>query len=102
MRLHGRNATSWFRTEAERDEKYDYLYDRSELTEIAQRARRIATGHDQTTVITNNHFSGKGIANAIELLYLLDGVPPLAPPELVESFPELRAITRIEGQQSLF
>lgn len=102
LRLHGRNATAWFRSEAERDEKYDYLYDRAELVDLVQRARRIASGHDQTTVVTNNHYSGKAIANAIEILYLLDGAPPLAPPELVQAFPHLRAFTRVEGQQSLF
>lgn len=102
LRLHGRNETNWFRQDAERDDKYDYLYSKGELEPIVQRARRIATQHDETVVITNNHFSGKAVSNAIEILFLLDGRPQLAPLELVEAFPHLRPITRLDGQQGLF
>lgn len=102
LRLHGRNSASWFRHDAERDDKYDYLYSRTELDPLVQRARRIASRHDETAVITNNHFSGKAVANAIEILFLLDGKPPLAPLELVQAFPELGPMSRIDGQQPLF
>lgn len=102
LRLHGRNGASWFRHDAERDDKYDWLYSRAELEPIVQRARRIASQHDETAIVTNNHFSGKAVANALDILFLLDGVPPAAPLEWVESFPHLRATTRLEGQQRLF
>ena len=53
-------------------------------------------------VVTNNHFSGKAVANGIEILFHLRHEPVLAPLELVEVFPHLRNMTRIEGQQRLF
>ena len=102
LRLHGRNSQTWFRGDAERDDKYDYLYRPDEMDELAQKARRIASVHDETAVITNNHFSGQAVANAIDLMFLLSGDAVPAPNEIVESYPHLRPRTRIEGQQSLF
>lgn len=102
LRLHGRNSASWFRHEADRDDKYDYLYSREELEPLVLRAKRIAGQHDETAVITNNHFSGKAVANALDILFLINGAPSAAPLELVEAFPHLRGVTRIEGQQRLF
>ncbi len=102
LRLHGRNSQEWFRGDAERDDKYDYLYTSRELDELAHKARRIASVHDETAVITNNHFSGQAVANAIDLMFLLQGRPIAAPSEIVESFPHLRERVRIEGQQPLF
>jgi uncharacterized protein YecE (DUF72 family) len=102
LRLHGRNSTQWFRGDAERDDKYDYLYRESEIAELARKAERIAAEHDEAVVITNNHYSGQAVANAIDILYLLQRAPVPAPPEIVESFPHLRSKTRIDGQQPLF
>jgi uncharacterized protein YecE (DUF72 family) len=102
LRLHGRNAKQWFRAAAGRDERYDYLYATGELETLAHKARRIASGHDQTSVITNNHFSGKAVANAIEIVHLLSGAVVPAPPELIAAFPSLAAFTESSGQQSLF
>ena len=73
VRLHGRNARHWFDAKAGRDDRYDYLYDSEELSGISARTRRVAAQHDETFVITNNHFSGKAVANAVELLFDLHG-----------------------------
>jgi uncharacterized protein YecE (DUF72 family) len=102
LRLHGRNRAAWFRNAAGRDERYDYLYATSELVELVDKARRIARGHDETAVVTNNHFNGKAVANAIEIIHLLRGERIAAPAELIAAFPHLAAITRSEGQQNLF
>jgi uncharacterized protein YecE (DUF72 family) len=102
LRLHGRNAREWFRGDAERDDKYDYLYVERELEELARKAQRIASVHDETAVVTNNHFSGQAVANAIDLLFMLQGRPVPAWAEIVESYPHLRGRCRIEGQQPLF
>jgi len=102
LRLHGRNEREWFRGEAERDDKYDYLYGERELDELSRKAKRIASLHDDTAIVTNNHFSGQAVANAIDLMFLLQGGPIPASAEIVESFPHLRVRTRIEGQQPLF
>lgn len=102
LRLHGRNSTEWFREGAQRDDRYDYLYGAAELESIARRAQRIAAEHDTTAVVTNNHFAGQAVANALELLHLLRGEPVAAPAEIVTSYPRLGASVRIEGQQPLF
>ena len=87
----------------------------SEVDGLVRTAKRLAEGSDETYVITNNHFAGKAVANALEILAGLgewsDEVEPvthagteapLAPAELVEAYPRLRATTRVHGQASLF
>lgn len=102
LRLHGRNKAAWFDPRAGRDQKYDYLYTESEVGEIAARTQRIAREHDETFVITNNHFTGKALVNALQLIARLRGQPTLAPAELVHAYPELSRCTRHGGQQELF
>jgi len=105
LRLHGRNSLQWFRSGAGRDDRYDYLYSPRELAQLADKARRLASRHDDVYVVTNNHFEGQAVANAIELKALLagpGGERPSAPPELVERFPRLSEVARVEGQQRLF
>ena len=102
LRLHGRNSAHWFQSHAVRDDKYDYLYTRPELEPLARKAERIAAQHAETAVVTNNHFGGKAVANAIELMFLIEHRPIAAPHEIVESYPHLRSMTRTEGQQRLF
>jgi len=76
VRLHGRNAKAWFRKDATVAEKYDYLYSREELRMWEDAIREMEA--EKTFVILNNHFQGKGIANAFMLLKALgkDAVPP--------------------------
>jgi uncharacterized protein YecE (DUF72 family) len=102
LRLHGRNEATWFRKGVGRDERYDYLYQPEEVGELAERARRLARDHDEVFVVTNNHFGGQAAANAIEIIAALEGGAPPAPAELVESFPHLAPITRLEGQGRLY
>ena len=103
LRLHGRNEDTWFRKGVGRDARYDYLYSPSEVGSLAHRAASIASETDETWVVTNNHFEGQAVANALELKYMLGGKQPVpAPPEIVEAFPHLEAVTRIEGQRRLF
>ena len=70
--------------------------------ELAARVRRLAGGRDETYVVTNNHFGGQALCNALELRAALRGERVPAPSELVEAFPQLRAVARAEGQQGLF
>lgn len=102
LRLHGRNAANWFRPEAGRDQRYDYLYSPDEIREQASRARSIAARTDETYVVTNNHFEGQAVANAIELRALLTGERQEAPPELLARFPRLAEVARPAGQGRLF
>jgi uncharacterized protein YecE (DUF72 family) len=102
LRLHGRNASTWFARDSTRDARYDYLYARDELGPLVEKARRIEALTGETYVITNNHFEGKAVANALEITALLRGGPVPAPAEIVHSFPELASSVRIEGQGELF
>lgn len=84
IRLHGRNYAKWFQHE-ESWERYDYLYSKEELRPWADRARELARQRD-VYVITNNHFRGQAIANAVELRGEL-GQAVNVPPTLTEAFP---------------
>lgn len=101
LRLHGRNAAQWFGGGG-RDQRYDYLYTPAEVGELSERARRLARGHDETFVITNNHFEGKAMVNALEMLAALRGNSVAAPPSLVARYPRLAAVSLREGQAELF
>jgi uncharacterized protein YecE (DUF72 family) len=69
IRLHGRNAKAWFSKGADRDQKYDYLYSREELREWEEAIREIEA--EKLFLILNNHFQGKGLANAFMLMRAL-------------------------------
>jgi uncharacterized protein YecE (DUF72 family) len=89
VRLHGRNYQNWFREAAPRDERYDYLYSLDELEPWIVRIREIAAETKETYVITNNHFRGQAVVNALELKSALEEKPAPAPPPLLEVYPEL-------------
>jgi uncharacterized protein YecE (DUF72 family) len=102
IRLHGRNSRTWFDGKAGRDDRYDYLYRREELEAIVERIREVAAESRETFLVTNNHYGGQAVANALELRTMLDGHPALAPQVLRDAFPHLTGVTRGEGQQMLF
>jgi uncharacterized protein YecE (DUF72 family) len=102
LRLHGRNGAAWFDSKAGRDQRYDYLYPPDELTGLVRRAKTIAGGSETTFVVTNNHYTGKAVANALEISYLILGQKAAAPTSMLDNYPHLRPITIGKGQQSLF
>ena len=91
LRMHGRNAVNWFRPDAGRDARYDYLYTRDELGELVQPVREMATQAAEMFVIQNNHFRGQAMANALQLKHLLQEPRPLAPEDLVTLYPLLES-----------
>ncbi len=82
LRLHGRNAKAWFRRDAGRDDKYNYLYSVAELIPFAETAKAMAAQAEDLYVITNNHFQGQAVVNAIELAKLIEGIEIPMPPGL--------------------
>jgi uncharacterized protein YecE (DUF72 family) len=96
IRLHGRNYDQWF-AHSEPQERYNYLYSVDELEPWVARVRRVAEHAQATFVITNNHFEGKGVANAIEIEHLLGGEPVPAPDTLTAHYPELSGIALPES-----
>lgn len=93
VRLHGRNAHDWFREDAGRDERYNYLYSEKELEPWVDKIERIAKIADETYVITNNHYRGQAVVNAIEIQQKL-GQPLLTdlPESLVDEYPRLKDV----------
>jgi uncharacterized protein YecE (DUF72 family) len=91
LRMHGRNAEKWF-SKAGRDETYNYYYNEDELTQIKQRIDGLAKAFETLTVITNNHYKGAELANALELKCLLTGQKQLVPEGLLRAYPNLTKI----------
>jgi len=105
IRLHGRRYDTWFSDDPATppQERYNYLYPLSELEPWAGRARHIATHTRTTFVITNNHFQGKSVVNALELIYLLTGAKVDVPEPLHHHYPELNQIASApEREPTLF
>ncbi len=92
LRLHGRNVKEWFREGAGRDARYDYLYNEFELFEISERIRHLAEEAEEVYAITNNHYRGKAICNAIELKAKLEGKKIKIPKTLLPHYPQLQEI----------
>jgi uncharacterized protein YecE (DUF72 family) len=91
FRLHGRNYKNWFKEDAGRDARYDYLYTSAELDSLVNLVKDIKVSAPETYVITNNHYRGKAVVNALEIKTKLTGETPKAPPSLVAEYPQLRA-----------
>lgn len=89
VRLHGRNYQNWFRDEAVRDERYNYLYSVEELEPWVVRVKEVAKVTRETYVITNNHFLGKAVVNALEIKSTLEERRVPAPLPLFEKYPRL-------------
>ena len=100
VRLHGRNYEHWFTSSERPEERYNYLYAQAELEPWAARITNIAQHTEVTFVITNNHFQGKAIANALQLIRLLRNQPVRVPEALREFYPELEKIAEPEASAS--
>ena len=94
VRLHGRNATDWFREDAGRDNRYDYLYSLGELKGWLEKIERIRAMADEVYAITNNHYRGQAVVNAFELQDGLGHPSPEPPPQsLIDEYPRLKDVT---------
>jgi len=89
VRLHGRNYQNWFRDKAPRDERYNYLYSLDELDPWLVRIKEVAKQTRETYVITNNHFRGQAVVNALEIKAALKEEPVPAPEPLFKVYPRL-------------
>jgi uncharacterized protein YecE (DUF72 family) len=89
VRLHGRNYQNWFREKAAPHERYDYLYSLDELEPWLVRIKEVSKQTRETYVITNNHFRGQGVVNAIEIKASLEEKTFPAPEPLFKAYPRL-------------
>jgi uncharacterized protein YecE (DUF72 family) len=94
VRLHGRRYDTWFADDAEvpQHERYNYLYRASELEPWAGRINNVARDASDVYVITNNHYQGKAVVNALELIAMLKGAKLKVPEPLRAKYPQLERI----------
>jgi uncharacterized protein YecE (DUF72 family) len=94
VRLHGRRYDTWFTDDADvpQHERYNYLYSAEELRPWAARVKKVAQDASDVYVITNNHYQGKAVVNALELIAMLKDKKVKVPEPLQEKYPELHRI----------
>ena len=94
VRLHGRRYDTWFSDNPATppSERYNYLYSEEELAPWTERIRNTSEHAEKTFVIANNHFEGKGVVNALELIHLLTGEKLDVPEPLRHHYPRLEKI----------
>jgi len=94
VRLHGRRYDTWFSDDATipAHERYNYLYSAEELAPWVTRVRKVAERARETFVVTNNHFQGKSVVNALQLINILKGSKVKVPEPLRRQYPQLEAI----------
>ena len=88
VRVHGRNYKDWFRDKAPVEQRYNYLYRPDELEPWAERAKEIAAdpATREVYVVTNNHYKGKAVANALMLKSMVTGAVAPAPSGVFEAY----------------
>jgi uncharacterized protein YecE (DUF72 family) len=94
VRLHGRRYDTWFSDDPAMPpfERYNYLYSTEELAPWATRIRRESQHAQKVFAVTNNHYLGKGVVNALQLLSMLKGAKVNVPDPLRVKYPELEKI----------
>jgi len=102
LRFHGRNVKAWLKSinsfgkqqsYDEQSERYKYLYSPGELIEIDQKIKSIQEKVKEIYVIMNNHPQGDAIANAFELIHLLEEKDKVQMPNtIVKVYPRLEEI----------
>ena len=92
LRLHGRNAATWWRHE-QADDRYDYLYSPQELEPFAETAKAARMLVKKLYLYLNNHFAAKSVANALVLKrQVSEPIPGDYEPELIRRYPELAGV----------
>jgi len=107
VRLHGRNPQDWQREFGRADKPvaaHDYLYSHEELLEWKPRIEHVQKHSAATFVFANNDIGGKSVVNALQLASMLGDDRRVAPPELIQRFPNELADfhTRRPMQDALF
>ncbi|HSB11487.1 MAG TPA: DUF72 domain-containing protein [Blastocatellia bacterium] len=89
VRLHGRNYENWFRETAAPHDRYDYLYSPEELEPWVEKIKKVSRDAEETYVVTNNHFRGKGVVNALEIKAMLNEEKVPGPATLIKEYPRV-------------
>ena len=99
IRLHGRNEEAWKasianfgkeQTYDQQSQRYDYLYSPGELLEIERSVKEVLDTVKKVFIILNNHPKGNAVANAFEILHLLnERIKVNIPETTLKSYPRL-------------
>jgi uncharacterized protein YecE (DUF72 family) len=100
VRFHGRNFKHWFTENEDASQRYNYHYKMDELAEWVEKIRKMAAESQRVYIYMNNHISGQGLANGLELKSLLTGEMVPAPRPLILAFPELQNFTTVLNEGS--
>ena len=94
VRLHGRRYDTWFSDDENipSHERYNYLYSAEELKPWTERVEKLEKAAREVYVITNNHYEGKAVVNALGLIAALRGEKVKVPEPLREHYPGLEKI----------
>jgi len=102
IRFHGRNIEAWKKsisnfgksqTYEEQSSRYKYLYSPGELREIVQEIKSIEKKVKEIHIIMNNHPQGDAVANAFELIHLLEEKTKINMPQtIIKAYPRLEEI----------
>lgn len=94
VRLHGRRYDTWFSDDSAipAHERYNYLYSTEELAPWITRVHKVSEHARDTFVVTNNHFQGKAVVNALQIIHILKGAKVKVPEPLRQHYPELDAL----------
>ena len=94
VRFHGRRYDTWFsdNPRTPQHERYNYLYSPAELEPWVTRIQKVQEHTRNTFVITNNHYQGKAVVNALQLIGILKGSKLKVPDELLQHYPQLEQI----------
>lgn len=102
IRFHGKNVEAWKKsissfgqpqTYEEQSSRYKYLYSPGELIEFMQEIKSIENKVKEIHIIMNNHPQGDAVANAFELIHLLEEKDKVDMPNtIVKAYPRLREI----------
>ena len=97
IRLHGRNKADWFREGAGRNARYDYLYSQEELEPWIDKIKKMRKRVNDLFIITNNHYRGQAVVNAIEIQAAIGQAKYTLPKSILDAYPRLRGLMKAEG-----
>ena len=94
VRFHGRRYDTWFSDDPKlpAHERYNYLYSLDELNPWVARIQEVQKHTRNVFVVTNNHYQGKAVVNALQLLSILKGSKLKVPDDLRQHYPQLEEI----------
>ncbi|MBN1541774.1 DUF72 domain-containing protein [candidate division KSB1 bacterium] len=92
FRFHGRNTPDWFRQDAGRDQRYNYLYTQVEIDSWLNPVFKCAEKTATVFVVFNNHFKGQAVVNSLQMIARFVRKPIAVPETLANFYPQLRSI----------